>query len=210
MIWIKVCGITRLEDALTAAGAGADALGFVFAPSPRQVSAQQAKEITSRLPRGFSLEAVGVFVDAPADDILRAAEAAGLTTVQLHGSEDPDFCSRLSLPVIKAFRVRDAESLEALSAYRGAVKAMLLDTFVPKQAGGTGRRFDLSLAVQARHLGSIIIAGGLGADNVAEVIATARPFGVDASSRLESAPGIKDAGLVRGYITNARKADATT
>jgi len=209
MTWVKVCGITCLEDALLAAQAGADALGFVFAPgSPRQVEPRRVAEIISRLPEG--VETVGVFVDAPAGEVWRTVEECGLSLVQLHGQETPEFCAAMPVPAVKAFRVRGPETLAEIAAYRGSVRALLLDGFVPGQSGGTGQGFDLSLAVRAKEFGEVIIAGGLSADNVACALRLVRPFGVDASSRLEIAPGRKDQELVRQFIACVRRTDATT
>jgi phosphoribosylanthranilate isomerase len=209
MTWVKVCGITNLEDALVAAEAGADALGFVFAPaSPRRVEPEEAAAIAARLPRG--IKTVGVFVDAPAQEVLRVAQLCRLDLVQLHGQEGPEFCTALPVRAIKAFRVRGPETLAALAAYREAAWALLLDGYLPGQAGGTGRGFDHSLALEAkRFFGKIIVAGGLSAESVAQTVQMVRPFGVDASSRLEISPGLKDHQLVRQFISEIRRADAT-
>lgn len=206
MTWIKVCGITNLEDALAAAEAGADALGFVFAPgSPRYVEPWQASAIIARLPRGVAT--VGVFVDAPAEEAMATVEECGLGLVQLHGQEPPAFCAVMPVPVIKAVRVRGPESLEGLAAYRGRVRALLLDAYAPGLAGGTGQGFDHALALEAKRHGDVIVAGGLTPANVAEVVRRVRPFGVDASSRLEAAPGRKNPELVRRFIAEVRRTD---
>jgi phosphoribosylanthranilate isomerase len=207
MTWVKVCGITCLEDALVAAEAGADAVGFIFADSPRRLSLKAATGITRHLPA--NLERVGVFVRPSAEEVQQAVEVCGLTTVQLHGPEPPEFCAQMPVPVIKGFRVRGPESLALLPAYRGLVRAMLLDAFVPGQVGGTGKRLDLSLVRKAKQHGDIIVAGGISGVNVAEVITAVRPWGVDASTGLCSTPLRKDPRLVRDYIAAARRADAT-
>ncbi len=208
MTWAKVCGITNLDDALAAAEAGADALGFVFAESTRRVAPEQVKLIIAQLPA--RLETIGVFVNTPAEEVQRVVDFCGLTAVQLHGKETPYFCAAMPVPVIKAFRVRDADGLAAIPNYRVVARAILLDAFVPGQAGGTGRQLDTGLAIKAKQLvRDIIVAGGISAANVGEVIAAVRPFGVDASSKLESAPGKKDTRLVREYIESVRRADAT-
>jgi phosphoribosylanthranilate isomerase len=198
MTWVKVCGITNLEDALVAAEAGADALGFVFAESPRRVEPEMAAAIIRLLPDG--VQAVGVFVDAPVEEVRRTIEVCGLTAVQLHGRETPEICTAMPVPVIKAFRMHGPETLAEMAAYQGRVWAMLLDSYKAGQAGGTGHGFDLSLAVEAKRCGRIIVAGGLSGANVAEVIERVCPFGVDASSRLEMAPGRKDHRLVRQFV----------
>jgi phosphoribosylanthranilate isomerase len=208
MTWVKVCGITTLEDALAAAEAGADAVGFVFAEgSPRRVEPERAAAISRQLPSG--VQTVGVFVDSPAEKILATARACGLSAVQLHGQEPPELCAAVPVPVIKAFRVRGPETLLAAAAYREVAWALLLDGYAPGKAGGTGCGFDLSLAVEAKRHGLVIVAGGLSAANVAEAVSLVRPFGVDASSRLEISPGCKDARLVRDFVARVRRADAT-
>jgi len=207
MTWVKVCGITSLDDALLAVEAGADALGFVFAASPRQVGPEQAAAIIRHLPKG--IQTVGVFVDALEAEIARIVEDCDLTLVQLHGQEPPELCARLSVPALKAFRLRGPETLGEMSPYQGRVRALLLDAYRAGQAGGTGHAIDLSLALEAKQYGDVIVAGGLSGANVAEAIRRVQPFGVDASSRLEAAPGRKDARLVREFIAAVRRTDAT-
>jgi phosphoribosylanthranilate isomerase len=162
---VKICGITNLPDALAAVAAGADALGFMFYDqSPRRISPQDAAEIIRCLPPFVAK--VGVFVNATEEVVRQTAATCGLDTLQLHGDETPDFCQRFALKTVKAFRIRDADSLRSLSAY--ATAAWLLDTYVPNQSGGTGARFDWSLAVKAQRMGRpIILAGGLNPENVA-------------------------------------------
>jgi len=208
MTWVKVCGITNLADALAAANAGADAIGFVFADSPRQVSVQTAARISPALPK--DLERVGVFVNAPLELVRGVAQVCGLTMVQLHGREDPEYCAAIGrdvFSVIKAVRLAGEDSLSGLADYKDSVHAFLLDAYVVGMAGGTGQTIDYALAARAREtLGKkVIVAGGLGPDNVAEAVRKVRPFGVDASSRLEAGPGRKDHGLVRRYIEEARR-----
>lgn len=199
---VKICGITNLEDALVAVQAGADALGFIFFPkSPRFVPARTAAEITARLPA--SLLKVGVFVDEPIESARRIMAEAGLTHAQLHGAESPEYCAQSPLPVIKALRVKDQSSLASLSQYQ--VHAFLLDSYVPGQHGGTGEKFNWDLAIQAKAFGPrILLAGGLTPENVAEAVATVRPYGVDVSSGVESSPGRKDHAKVREFIRRAK------
>jgi len=201
---IKICGITNLEDALMAVDAGADALGFMFyEPSPRHVSMAVAANIIRQLPP--LVTKVGVFVNASEEFIRQAVADCGLDTVQLHGDESPGFCQKLSLPVIKAFRVQNADSLNALPRYHTA--AWLLDSYVSDKHGGTGAMFNWELAVTAKKLGHpIILAGGLMAESVAEAIRQVRPYGVDVSSGVESVPGKKDFKKVTAFITAARSA----
>jgi len=203
MARVKICGITNLEDAQQAISLGADALGFNFYKcSPRYLEPSKAKLIIEALPPLVSL--VCIFVDEFSPDrILSIAHAIGIGSVQLHGSEAPEYVKRVSeLRVIKAFRVVDDFDLNQMAAY--SVGAYLLDGFDPKVRGGTGKTFDWTLIRNAsRH---IVVAGGLDASNVAMAISTARPWGVDACSRLESAPGRKDHAKVAAFVAAARAA----
>ena len=202
MVRVKICGITSLRDALAAVEAGADALGFMFyEESPRAVSVRQAREIIRRLPPFVSK--VGVFVNATAAQVKRIARECELDTLQFHGQETPDYCARFSLPVIKAFRIRDAASVRELPAY--PVAAWLLDSFVPGRLGGTGAKFNWDLAVLARQAGRpVILAGGLTPANVAKAVRRVRPYAVDVSSGVETAPGVKDADKMRAFIRKAK------
>jgi phosphoribosylanthranilate isomerase len=201
---VKICGITHPEDALEAVEAGADALGFMFYErSPRHVDLAEAGDIARRLPPFVAK--VGVFVNPTADYVRQAIAQSGLDTLQFHGEESSDFCSQFGLKVIKAFRVSDASLLPALLAY--ATDAWLLDSYVPGQLGGTGECFNWDLALEAKSHGRpIILAGGLTPENVAEAVRRVRPFGVDVSSGVESAPGEKDADKMRAFIAAARMA----
>ncbi|HOW65262.1 MAG TPA: phosphoribosylanthranilate isomerase [Candidatus Paceibacterota bacterium] len=206
---IKICGITNREDALEAIAAGADALGFVFvANSPRQVDAGAAAEIIRCLPP--LVATVGVFVDADRETIWSTAQRCGLGAVQLHGAESPEFCRGWpGVRVIKAFRIRDRDSLVDLPRF--ATDAWLLDTHVPGRSGGTGTAFDWSLARETLAWGRpIILAGGLHPGNVASAIEQVRPYAVDVSSGVESAPGKKDADKMRRFamaVAMASKSD---
>lgn len=209
---IKVCGITRVEDARLAIEAGADALGFVFAASPRRVDRAMAREIVRALPPFVAT--VGVFVDEEPREVVETAAAVGLTAVQLHGDESPavlrELRSRMPLKMIKAFRVRAAGDLARLDDYRAHCDALLLDAYVPGAAGGTGRTFDWELARLARAAGHpLVLAGGLTPENVSAAVRRVRPFAVDVSSGVEAAPGRKDALRVRAFVAAAREADAT-
>ena len=199
MIRIKICGITNLEDALLAAELGADALGFIFYPkSPRKVEPEAARSIIAQLPPFVA--AVGVFVDEESATVRGMAAKVGLDWVQLHGQESPDYCRGLGLKVIKAFRIKDDNSLRELAPYRDAVQALLLDTYKPGQVGGTGEIFDWHLAREAQKYGRIILAGGLTAANVAQAIAIAAPAAVDAASGTEAVPGKKDPEKLRAFL----------
>jgi len=199
MVRIKICGITNLEDALLAAELGADALGFIFYPkSPRHVAPETAREIIAQLPPFVA--AVGVFVDEATDVVQELAAQVGLDWVQLHGQESPDYCRNLGRRVIKAFRIKDENSLRLLADYQGAAQALLLDTYKKGQVGGTGEVFDWHLAREAKKFGPIILAGGLNPENVAMAIAIALPAAVDAASGTEAAPGKKDPAKVRAFF----------
>jgi len=199
---VKICGITNAADAHAAIEAGADALGFMFFPlSPRNLTTSQAASIIRELPPFIAK--VGVFVDPTEDDVRRAIDDAGIDTLQFHGDESPDFCGRFHLKVIKAFRIRDEASLQSLTNY--PAETWLLDAFVDGKLGGTGARFNWALAGQAIAKGGrVILAGGLTPENVGEAVRQVRPFGLDVSSGVESAPGKKDAEKVRRFITAAR------
>ena len=196
---VKICGITSPADAQSAANAGADAIGFMFAEaSPRRLDLEQARAIAAAVPPFVAR--VGVFVDPSPDLVSAAIAAAGLTMLQFHGQEPPDFCGQFGLMTIKAFRMKDRSVLEGLPAY--ATDAWLLDSYVAGQAGGTGARFNWDLAVAARALGRpIFLAGGLTAENVAEAVQVVRPYGVDVSSGVESSPGRKDPDKIRRFIS---------
>lgn len=201
---VKICGITRLEEALAAVEAGADALGFMFyPPSPRWIEPAAAAAICRALPPW--VHRVGVFVDAPEADIREVVHACGLSALQLHGQESPAFCRRFEWPVIKAFRIRGPESLAALSDYDTA--AWLLDSHVPGRLGGTGAVFNWDLAARAVRLGRpVILAGGLTPENVAAAVRQVRPYGVDVSSGVERAPRDKDPDRMKAFVAAAQAA----
>jgi phosphoribosylanthranilate isomerase len=198
MVRVKICGITCLVDAVRAAEAGAHALGFVFyRQSPRWVPLSTASRICASLPPFISK--VGVFVNATEKEILRVIEECGLDVVQLHGEEPPAFCRRFPTRVIKAFRIRDADDLRTLARYRA--DGYLLDTFLERARGGTGRTFNWSLAIEAKRRGRrIILAGGLTPGNVAEAIRKVHPFGVDVSSGVETSPGRKSPAKIIAFL----------
>jgi phosphoribosylanthranilate isomerase len=205
MIWVKICGIMRKYDAQVAVEAGVDALGFNFySKSPRAVEPRLAREIIEGLPN--TVTPVGLFVDAPLEQIRKTAELCGFQTVQLHGNESPGYCNKIGLQIIKAVRVKDAKSLASLKDYD--VKAFLLDTYSPGLAGGTGRPFDHQLVELAKTVGrAIIVAGGLTPDTVTSVIRVTRPYGVDVASGVESSPGVKDPVKVRAFVERAKATD---
>lgn len=204
MVKVKICGITSLEDALTAIAAGADALGFVFhPPSPRHISPGQAAEIIKKLPP--FIQTVGLFVDAARDTVNSTADQCGLDIIQLHGDETPGYCDSVRRRIIKAFRVRDSSNLDLLEQYQ--VAGHLLDAWSPIAPGGTGQTFNWDIAAEAVKRGQrIILAGGLTPDNVAEAVRLVRPYAVDVSSGVECSPGCKDTDKVRKFIIQARQA----
>lgn len=204
---VKVCGITNLEDAQAAVQAGADALGFIFFEgSPRFVQPQTAADIVRELPPFIGT--VGVFVDESPEQVQAVLDRTRIAVAQLHGAEPPDFCHRLRLPPIKAFRVRDERSLDALPDFRGAAAAFLLDSYVPGQHGGTGARFNWNLALQAKAFGApIILAGGLTVRNIADAVASVAPYAVDVSSGVEVNPGRKDHLKLRDFVALAKSVE---
>lgn len=200
MARVKICGITNLEDALHAAACGADALGFVFFDkSPRCVTPEQVKEIIPQLPSFVTT--VGLFVNETPQTIREKAAFCGLDRVQLHGDESPEDCLLPPLRVIKALRVRDAESLARVDDYPGE---LLLDAWSDQVYGGSGHSFDWQLARELAARRSIILAGGLNPDNVTEAIAALEPYAVDVSSGVEQSPGKKDHDKVAEFIRRAR------
>ena len=201
---IKICGIMNKEDAIAAAHFGADALGFVFATSPRKVSAESAREIIKTLPP--FVKTVGVFVDEDPERVSSIAARCGLDILQFHGSESVDYCNSFNRRVIKAVRMQSRDELKNLSNYVDVVDGLLLDTYVPNKLGGTGITFDWELAVEARKYGRIILAGGLNPENVAAAIRMVKPYAVDASSGLERSPGVKDHEKMAQFIREATQA----
>ena len=216
-LWIKICGNTTLADALVAAEAGADALGFVFAPSPRRVKAEQVAAITPHLPA--AVEKIGVFVQAELEEIVSTVQRSGLTGVQLHWDAAHELPARLRErlgPEVRILRVVhfSAESAAQHAAQIAAqarnphVHAVLVDSCTATAIGGTGVAFDwveARKALSQDETGRIIAAGGLNPANVVEAILALRPWGVDAVSGVESAPGRKDAAKVREFVRRARK-----
>ncbi len=202
MVRVKICGISDSATAVVAAEAGADAIGLIFAPSRRRVTAAQAREIAAALPPFVTK--VGVFVDEERGRIEELIAACGLGAVQLHGAEPPEFCVGFRVPVVKAIRVKDASSLEQMTAYQ--VDAFLLDTFDASALGGTGRTFDWTLAIQAARTHRTILSGGMTPVNVVEALTRVVPYGVDVSSGVET-DGRKDHAKIRDFIRRVREWD---
>jgi phosphoribosylanthranilate isomerase len=203
MTAVKICGVTSIEDARLCVDAGADAIGLNFsAESPRVVSIEVARAIRAVLPP--HVLCVGVFVDADHDELLRVKREVGLGCLQLHGDESAELVSRLLPHAYKAIRVR-GESLHADVA-RFPGEHVLLDAYVPGVHGGTGARFDWHLAAGFSNTRKLTLAGGLHPDNVAEAIASVRPFCVDVASGVELNPRRKDPERVRSFVTRAKNA----
>ncbi len=202
-IRIKVCGITRYEDARVAVNLGVDALGFIFYPaSPRYISPSDAAQITKKLPPFVSK--VGVFVNEKISALEEIACEAGTDTIQLHGSETPEYCRSVPFPVIKAFSVKPTSDLDTLSEYD--VQGFLLDTWKDGLRGGTGSTFDWNIAIKAcSKYKNIILAGGLGPSNIAEALESVSPYAVDVNSGVEISPGVKNPLKLRDVITLVKK-----
>lgn len=197
---VKICGITNVDDARAAVDAGAAALGFNFYPqSPRSVTPEVAAEIVAQLPR--SVCTVGVFVNEPRERVAAIVSQVGLTAVQFHGDESPEFCHGWTQKVVKAIRVRDGHA--AAIARRYAVDFILADAYVEGQHGGTGRRI-VPILLEGFERRRLILAGGLTPQNVAEAVRAVRPFAVDVASGVERAPGKKDVDLMRRFIAHAQ------
>ncbi len=203
MTLVKICGITDTGDARVAADAGADAVGLVFAESPRRVRVEEARRISMALPE--SILRVGVFVDEEPAEVLRISREVGLDLAQLHGDETPEDVTVVregGVKVMKALRVKSAASLAELDGYEADL--ILLDAHSAKAWGGTGERFDWGVAKSVRGRDNIVVSGGLGPENVREAVEFFEPYGVDASSSLEDEPGRKNGERVRRFVLAAR------
>ena len=204
MVRVKICGITREEDAWCAVDHGADAIGFIFyPPSPRYVEPRQVRKIVAALPPFVT--PVGVFVNEPAARIAATAAAAGLGAIQLHGDEPPETCLEHDLPVIRVLRVGPRWDPAAMAAY--PVDTFLLDTAKAGLYGGTGLTFDWSLAREAKNFGRVILSGGIGPDNVAEAIRSVGPYAVDTGSGVEAEPGRKDPEKLARFMEQVRSVE---
>ena len=197
---IKICGVTRMEQAVEIADLGVDAIGFIlYPPSPRYIEPSKIKAIVSQLPP--LIKTVGVFVDEPMDRLTETLRNAGLDLAQLHGAETPDYCERLSqrgISWIKAFRVRGQMDTALLSRY--PARSFLLDTWSEEEYGGTGKTFDWSLVKKICADYRIVLAGGITPENASEAIKTLNPYGLDVSSGVEESPGIKSIEKVEALL----------
>lgn len=196
MVRVKICGITNLEDALLAVEQGADALGFIFAESPRRIEPETAKSISEALPP--LVNRVGVFVNETLGKVKGIISRCNLDTLQFHGNELPSYCGNFREKVIKSFQIKDGQGLPLLSSY--SVDAFLLDTYVDDLPGGTGKTFNWKIAKQANGYGTVILSGGLNPENVAQAIKEAQPYAVDVASGIETEPGKKDPDKLKAFM----------
>jgi phosphoribosylanthranilate isomerase len=206
MTRIKICGITNLEDALLASELGADALGFVFAESPRRIDPAVVREIIDKIPPFIGR--VGVFVNEDPDVVRHTAAECNLTAVQLHGDENLEYIKTLPIPVIKTFRVKDAAALDQIRAF--GLSYFMLDAYDADRFGGTGESFDWNIAQEAVKLGKVILSGGLNCDNVAEALNQVHPYAVDVSSGVECRHGHKDMQKLVKFIHEVKSWDSRT
>jgi phosphoribosylanthranilate isomerase len=195
---IKVCGITRLEDALAAVASGVDALGFVFySKSPRVVTVEQVHDIIYALPAFITT--VGLFVDAPTGDVTKTLCRVPLNLLQFHGDEDAAYCEQFGVPYIKAIRVKQGDDINKKIANYASAAAILLDTYKEDVPGGTGESFDWAL-IPSKTIKPIILAGGLTPENVVQAITQTKPYAVDVSGGVEKQKGIKDLEKIKAFV----------
>lgn len=205
MTKIKICGVTNLNDAKIAVDYGADAIGFVFAESIRNVSSEKVKAIVRKLPPFVTF--VGLFVNETARNIEGTCRYCGLNAIQLHGSEPPGFLDKLKRhKIIKAFRIRNEKDIIPINKYKA--DAVLLDGYAKDRFGGTGATFDWKIVKRLKTSKPVIIAGGLTYLNVSSAIKIVRPYGVDVSSGVESKPGKKDRELIKKFIDAVKMVDS--
>jgi phosphoribosylanthranilate isomerase len=203
MVKVKICGITNYKDAIFAAEAGADALGFIFAESKRRIEPRDAMDIIRRLPP--FVKTVGVFVDEAPEKIKEVVSLCGIDLIQLHGKEMPEMCGQFMPGVIKALGVKDESIIGVVPSYRGNVTGILLDTFSGRMAGGTGKVFNWDLAIKIKETGiPVVLAGGLGPSNIVEAITRVRPYAVDVNSGVEERPGKKNHFLIKELFVKIR------
>ncbi|MFZ5774970.1 MAG: phosphoribosylanthranilate isomerase [Thermodesulfobacteriota bacterium] len=203
---IKVCGMREIGEVAGVVAAGVDAVGFIFVEaSPRHIDPERVREIVSTLPP--FVDAVGVFVDQEIEVVNEIVQYCGLTKVQLHGNESPEYCKEINGRVMKAFRVGPTLTAADIAPYAGVVSAFLFDTYHDKAAGGTGQTFDWQRLEALNPPGPVVLAGGLTPDNVGEAIRQVRPFAVDLNSGVESAPGHKDLDKVRAAVARVAATD---
>jgi phosphoribosylanthranilate isomerase len=203
-MFVKICGITNVEDALAAVEFGADALGFNFyAKSPRRVAPEKAAKILEEIPP--SILRVGVFVNESEQKVKDVSVALELNYLQFHGDETPSYCEQFATPYWKAFRLKDAKTLDLMKKYK--CDYYLVDTFIAQAYGGTGVTGNWELAREAKKIGKIILAGGLTPENVVDALRTVKPDGVDVASGVEEKPGRKDAAKLERFISNVKESN---
>ena len=208
-IWIKICGITRTEDADAAAALGVDAIGLVFYPdSPRAVAPERVTQILANC--AGKMQVFALFVDPHRDQVEAALRSGPVTHLQFHGSESPEFCDSFGMPYMKAFRVRSAKATLAESKNYASAQQILLDSYLKNVPGGTGKTFDWAHAAKIVQgtAQRVVLAGGLHPYNVVEAVSQVRPFGVDISSGVEAAPGIKDLEKLQQFVEGVRSVRA--
>ncbi len=206
MTKIKICGITNLEDALLALELGVDALGFVFAESPRKVTSQLAEQIVNQI--NLPVLKVGVFVNEDFQDVQEIFNRCKLDYVQLSGNEDKTYLEKLSLPIIKVFKVKGQTVLKEIPQYD--LNLFMLESFNETQHGGTGKTFDWDIAIEAKKFGRVILSGGLTPENVFSALQQVEPYGVDVSSGVEELPGKKDKKKLEQFVKEVRRWDYQT
>ena len=205
MVRVKICGITNSQDVSMAVELGVDALGFIFAPSPRRVTPGQARDFIRGIPP--FVKTVGVFVDEDLTTIRDIMKFCGLDLIQLHGNEPPEVCRQLMPQVVKAFRLKAASSLLPIKRYHGQVRALLLDTYQQGVKGGTGKTFDWNLvANNVREFDMpVILSGGLTPSNVQAAISVVKPYAIDVNSGVEDQPGKKSLTLMKELLKVVRR-----
>jgi phosphoribosylanthranilate isomerase len=205
MVRVKICGITNPQDASMAVELGVDALGFIFAPSPRRITPGRARQIISTIPPFVTT--VGLFVDEDLSIIRDIMRFCGLDMIQLHGNESPEFCGELMPLAVKAFRLKDASSLISINRYQGQIRALLLDTYQQGVKGGTGKTFDWNLVINnvRQFKMPLILAGGLTPSNVQTAISVVKPYAIDVNSGVEDHPGKKSFILMKELMKAVQK-----
>ena len=206
MTKIKICGITNLDDALAALELGVDALGFVFTESPRKVTPDKVEQIASQM--DIPVLKVGVFVNKDVNQVQNIFDRCNLDYVQLSGNEDKIYLEKLSLPIIKVFKVKDQTVLKEIPQYD--LNLFMLETFNENQYGGTGKTFNWEIAKEAKKFGRVILSGGLTPENVFSALQQVEPYGVDVSSGVEESPGKKNKKKLEQFIKEVRRWDYQT
>jgi phosphoribosylanthranilate isomerase len=204
MTRVKICGLTNVEDALAAVALGADAIGMVFAKSPRQISPHKAREISQALPPFVTR--IGVFVNSDLNTITGVADYCDLDVIQLHGDKCWEVVRFLTYPFLKALAVKDCTVLEEIRIHH--LRSFLLDAYDSSAAGGTGKMFDWRIAKEASSLGKVILSGGLTPDNIGEALESVQPYAVDVCSGVEKEPGIKDHDRMRRFFDEVHTWDS--